>query len=180
MSVMAAGTVNMKMKQAVPGEIIDLMHKKYIHVSFRNLDYVVEFDGNWHLDAVIDEIEPLNPYIESGSITYWSDEGEAIAEFHDGMWCEEWQEHYYPSELPNAEVSLTERVAKILNIVATDLMECSDSEAAVQLLFRKCKLTSDEIKLYGLSWLKDLDTAAEEEEDWSEEDCLEWKKIAER
>ena len=163
MSVMAAGQVNMKMKKPVPEKIVELT-KKEIHLTYHNLDYVAEFDGNWRLDDVIDAVELLNPYVKSGSISYWSDEGEANAEFCEDRWYEEWQEHYYPSELPNWEISSNSRVGEILNIIANDLMACSDSEPAVELLLNKCKLTDNEIKLYNLSWLADL------RREYSEED----------
>ena len=158
MSVMASGRVDIKTKQPIPEEIIELTRKKYLPVTQNNHGYYADFDGNWRLDEVISALEPLNPYVKEGTIDYWSDEGEAYAKFDPefGIWDEEWQEHFYYSELPTSEISSNERVAEILDVITSDLIDGSDASAAVELLFNKCKLTDNEIRYYGLEWLKDL------------------------
>ena len=156
MSVLAGGSVEMTMKSEAPEEIIKQVEEEFGDIIRHDLQYTIEFEGNWWMEDVIDNLEPLNPYIESGHISYWSDEGDAVAEFNYGMWREEWEEKYYASDLPNPEVSNTSRVSEILNTIANDLMAYSDSSEAIRILFDECKLTDKEIKYYNLSWLKDL------------------------
>ena len=170
MSVMAAGLVQLEVKESVPENILNNVKKninlkvcdslksvkKYINLKVYDSEYEADFNGNWRLDDVTDALKPLNPYIKAGHISYWSDEGDGCADFVDGEWCEEWEEKYYPSELPTYEISETPRVAEILNVIADSLMKLSDSTEATRILFDDCKLTDDEIQLYNLEWLKDL------------------------
>ncbi len=156
MSIMAAGLVQFEAKEPVPENILNSV-KKNINLKVYDSEYEAEFNGNWRLDDVTDVLKPLNPYIKTGHISYWSDEGDGCAaDFVDGEWCEEWEEKYYPSELPTYEVSETPRVAEILNLIANDLMTLSDSSEAIRVLFDVCKLTDSEIQIYNLGWLIDL------------------------
>ena len=160
MSVYAYGTVTMKMKCEVPEEVIKTAEKN-INLHYAGMEYEANFDGNWYLDDVIDAVKPLNPYIESGNLTYWCDEGDsarARATFVDGIWVEEWQETYYPSDLPTYYVSSTERVAKILHEIASILSAQSsiykEKALSPESVFKHCGLTDDEIKLYKLEQLE--------------------------
>lgn len=158
MSVFASGSAVMKMKKHPPEKIIELVKEEFGEFTRNGLDYIVEFEGNWMFDSVMSALEVLNPYVDSGTVAYWCDEGdEASAEFRDGAWREEWQEKYFPSDLPNNDISSTPRVAEILNTIAGDMMDCSDSSEAIRVLLHKCRLTDSEIEYYGLNWLKDLD-----------------------
>lgn len=161
MSVLASGCITMKMKKRVPGRIIHIVEEDFGSFDHNGLEYNIDFDGNWRLDSVIDSLEPLELYIESGSINYWSDEGDARAAFVNGWWAEEYEQKFYMSDLPDSDISSTKHVAQILNIIANQLMEGSDSSEAVRVLLHGCKLTEKEIHLYGLDWLKDLDTEEE-------------------
>ena len=158
MSVIAGGAITMKMRKKVPDKIIKLISEEF-HLNTDNLDYEIEFDGNIWLSDIIDELEILNPYIEIGKITYWSDEGNANAFFdaETEMWIEEWQETYYPSDLPDCLVCSTSRMKEIISTIVDNIMDCSDSELARKILLEECKLTDKEISIFGLSWLKDLE-----------------------
>ena len=156
MSVLASGTVEMDLKGHLPKELVDAANETFRTISINGTMCYIEFDGNWWLEDVIDTIEPFNPYVKSGHISYWSDEGDGFAVFKNGKWEEEWEQSYYESELPTSDLSATPRVAKILNTVAESLMSGSDSEQAIRVLFRDCKLTDEEIELYNLKWLRDL------------------------
>lgn len=154
MSVMADASIEMKMKQTVPEKVLSLVKEDIGEITVSDLNYCADVGGNWRLDDIIAALEVLNPYIEAGSISYWSDEGDARVEFCDGVWREEWEERYYHSELPNSELSETNRVKEILTIIAKDLMASYRTATLIDLLLNKCKLTDKEIELYDFSWIK--------------------------
>lgn len=157
MSVYAYGTVTMKMKCEVPEEVIKTAEKN-INLHHAGMEYEANFDGNWYLDDVIDAVKPLDPYIKSGNLTYWCDEGDsarARATFVDGIWVEEWQETYYPSDLPTREVSSTDRVSKILNTIAENLEKRFGYDFMKHFLMYDCYLSKEEVKMYKLDWIKE-------------------------
>lgn len=151
MSVIAGGSIDVTLKTPAPKDQLDLIRNvATVYTDGKTLE--IEFEGNWWLETIIELIEPINDYIESGKITYWSDEGDAKATFVDGYWNEEWQQTYYESNLPNADISSTKRVSEILNAV-TDDYACYAGIADARALFERVKMTEEEFKLYGLEWL---------------------------
>ena len=156
MSVWASGSIYMTAKETIPEELITGLKECGLSVGRTKHDYIFEFDGNWYLEDLIDTISVFNPYLKSGTIHYHDDDGHAQAIFTGDGWKEEWEQYYYESDLPNHSISSTERVKNILNTIAEELMDGSDSGEAVRILLGECKLTDEEVRLYGLDWLKDL------------------------
>lgn len=151
MSVIAGGSIDVTLKTPAPKDKLDLI-RNFATVYTDDKTLEIEFEGNWWLETIIELIKPINDYIESGKITYWSDEGDAKATFVDGYWNEEWQQTYYESDLPNADISSTKRVSEILNAIADDYAYCTGISETKE-MFEKFGLTEEEFKLYGLDWL---------------------------
>lgn len=149
MSAYANGSIEVILKTPVPTEELEEARDSgYVYTDGKNLN--IEFDGSWYFDSVIDLMKPLNKHIESGTITYHDEEdGNARANFVNGNWKAEWEQTYYMSDLPDSDVSSTERVAKILNSIANEYSNIGDAKA----MFERVGLTENEFTVYGLDWL---------------------------
>lgn len=150
MSAYASGSIEAILKTPIPDKKLEEVQGSVdVHTDGKNLE--IDFDGNWYFDSIIDLMKPLNKYIKSGTITYWceEDDGNARATFVNGGWEEEWEQTYYMSDLPDCDISSTERVAKILNSIASEYSNIGDAKA----MFERIGLTKNEFTVYGLDWL---------------------------
>ena len=158
MGQIAWGSCTAKLKEPIPEEALEALDDIWIKVEYKypKLEFVL--DGNYWFEDVVDALQHIAPYVESGDFDFEGDEdGTCRSTFKDNKWTYEYAQSYFAGDEPLNGVISTKRVAEIINIVVDDLMAYSDSEEARRILFKKCNLTPAETNALGLDWLKDLD-----------------------